>query len=52
MIEHEQICYIDDNPNKGIIVNYGKVRKAYKKIIKVSVGKLPVLIRWLLMKNF
>lgn len=40
MIEHEQICYIDDNPNKGIIVNYGKVRKAYKKIIKVSVGKL------------
>ena len=40
MIEHEQVCYIDDNPNKGIIVNFGKARKAYKKVIKASAGKL------------
>ena len=39
MIEHEQVCYIDDDPNKGIIVNYGKARKAYKKVIKAT-GKL------------
>lgn len=40
MIEHEEIKYIEDDPNKGIEVNYGKIRKAYKKIIKQGTGKL------------